>query len=73
MLWEVETGQEVATLTGHTGYVNSVAFSRDGKLLASGSDDKMVKLWEVETGQEVATLTRHRGLVSSVAFSPDGK
>jgi PKD repeat protein len=61
------------TLEGHTSSVFSVAFSPDGKLLASGSWDDTVKLWEVSTGQEVRTLEGHTNSVWSVAFSPDGK
>jgi WD40 repeat protein len=43
------------TLTGHTGWVQSVAFSRDGTRVVSGSRDNLVKIWNVETGVEVSS------------------
>ncbi|MBI1743574.1 hypothetical protein HYR54_10995 [Candidatus Acetothermia bacterium] len=46
-LWEVSTGKKVATLLGHTNPVRSVSFSPDGKLLASGSGDKTIRVWDV--------------------------
>jgi serine/threonine protein kinase len=64
--------REVATLR-HGDWVWSVSFSPDGKFLASGSDDKTVKVWEVGSWREVITLSEHEGAVKSVAFSPDGK
>ncbi|MBW4446485.1 MAG: CHAT domain-containing protein [Spirirestis rafaelensis WJT71-NPBG6] len=60
-------------LQGHSESVNSVAFSPDGKTLASGSSDKTIKLWDVATGSPKQTLTGHSEWVNSVAFSPDGK
>ena len=61
------------TITGHTSDVNSVAFSPDGQTLASGSDDKTIRLWDVNTGVNLKTITGHTSWVNSVAFSPDGQ
>lgn len=67
-------------LEGHTSFVSSVAFSSDGKLLASGSEDTTVRLWNVQTGHTVSTLRMNPDIghdnsnwITSVAFSPDGK
>ena len=49
-----------------------MAFSRDGKTLASASRDTTIKLWSVPNRKEVATLSGHTGSVDAVAFSPDG-
>ena len=59
-----------ATLQGHTQPVQSVAFSPDGKTIASGSRDMTIKLWDVATGKERATLMGHSNYV---VFSPDSK
>jgi RNA polymerase sigma factor (sigma-70 family) len=59
--------------TGHHGTVNSVAFSPDGRTLASASQDRTIKLWAVDTRQLKATLQGHGDAVLAVAFSPDGK
>ena len=61
------------TLRGHDREVVSVSWSPDGTRLASGSDDKTVRIWEVATGKELSQLTGHQSRVSSVHFSPDGK
>jgi WD40 repeat protein len=70
-VWDVASGREVFSLKGHTSQVYSVAFSRDGRRLASGSQDGTIKLWDAATGQEVLTLKG--GPVGSLAFSPDGR
>ena len=61
------------SLGGHTKSVNSVSFSPDGKLLASGSADNTVKLWDTTTGTEIKTLIGHTKPVFAVSFSPNGK
>ncbi|KAI9769039.1 MAG: hypothetical protein M1839_003802 [Geoglossum umbratile] len=61
------------TLEGHSDQVQSVAFSPDGKRLASGSHDRTLMLWDAETGAVQSTLKGHSDQVQSVAFSPDGK
>jgi len=60
------------TLNGHMGPVNGVAYSPDGKTLASGGG-KTIKLWDVATGKELVTFQGHTLGVYAVAFSPDGK
>ncbi|MDQ3686966.1 MAG: AAA-like domain-containing protein [Acidobacteriota bacterium] len=72
-LWDVMTGEERATLEGHTDAVKSVAFSPDGKTLATGGGDRTVKFWDVASREERATLEGHQNAINSVAFSPDGK
>ncbi|MEL0597786.1 MAG: serine/threonine protein kinase, partial [Planktothrix rubescens PR222] len=54
-------------------FVRSVAFSPDGRTLASGSLDTTIKLWDVQSQGQIATLTGHSDVVYSVAFSPDGR
>jgi WD40 repeat protein len=61
------------TLEGHSLNVWSVAFSPDGKLLASGSFDKKINIWNVTDGKLIRTISGHSEAVLSVAFSKDGR
>jgi WD40 repeat protein len=81
-LWDAETGQWLQTLSGHEGLVKSIAFSNDGRMLATGANDGRVKLWVTSSvvdprarWRERLTLprppTRYRP-VQSVAFSSEG-
>ena len=72
-LWRVESGELVRILPGQTLDNVSLAFSPDGKLLASGNIDHTVALWSVATGELRHLLRNHHGTIYALAFSPDGK
>jgi WD40 repeat protein len=70
---QVATHDMTAYITGHTGPVRAVAFSPDGRLLASGSEDRTIAVWDPETSRRVAVLRGHTQGISSLAFAPDGR
>jgi WD40 repeat protein/uncharacterized caspase-like protein len=72
-LWDVASGREIGAISGHGRGVSKVAFSRDGKLLASGSTDSTIKIWDVGTQKELRTLAGHTAPIESIDFSPDGR
>jgi WD40 repeat protein len=65
--------QTVRELTGHTNRVDSLDFSPDGRLLATGSWDNSIKIWRAQSGECFATLNAHNNWVNGVVFSPSGR
>jgi dipeptidyl aminopeptidase/acylaminoacyl peptidase len=72
-LIDVPTGQMRRLLKGHTNTVHALAFSRDGRLLASASADRTARIWEVRSGTCKQALTGHTRSLYGVAFAPDGR
>ncbi|CAD8183791.1 unnamed protein product [Paramecium pentaurelia] len=70
--WKNLKIHELKKLDGHSSCVRSVCISPDGNTLASGSDDKSIRIWDIKTGQQKAKLDGHILNVNSVCFSPDG-
>lgn len=68
-----ENSDQPDTLKGHSSDVNSVTFSPDGQMLATGSDDLTIKLWNLATKQEIRTFKGHTSWVWAIAISPDGQ
>jgi len=72
-VWTAETGDELLTLVGHKRFVNSVAYSPNGKRLGTLSRDGTLKVWDAETGRELLTIPVQISDRGNLAFSPDGK
>ena len=72
-VWDVNTGKEILSLVGHTGYVYFAAFNRDGKRIVTASSDKTARVWDFETGKPLLVLHGHTDSVNAVAFSPNSQ
>jgi RNA polymerase sigma factor (sigma-70 family) len=72
-IWDAAAAKQLRTLEGHTNGVLCLAYSPDGKTLASCSVDETVRLWDPDKGTELRTLAGHTGRVNWVAWSRDGK
>ena len=73
VLWDVASGDALRTFNGHTGAVNSVAFTPDESQIISGSTDGTLILWDVASGEALRTFSEHSAGVTKVAVSPDGQ
>jgi WD40 repeat protein len=69
-LWDAVVEDKVRILGGHSDSIKAISFSPDGRLLASGSEDRMVKLWHLATGQAIQSIAAHDMAVNALAFSP---
>lgn len=74
-LWDLNTGEEICSLYGHSksSWVCAVTFSPDGQMLVSGSNDKTIKLWDWRTGQQIRNFSGHTDHVKTVAISSEGQ
>ena len=71
-IWELSTGTEIMTFKAHSGEVDSIKISPDGKIIAAGLDDN-IRIWDSTTGNEIMSFKTHEKRVDSIEISPDGK
>ena len=73
VVWNAATGKRIGRPAGHDGTVTCIGYAPGGKLLASGSIDKTVRLWNPATGEHLRVLAVHTEAITAIAISPDGK
>jgi WD40 repeat protein len=71
-VWDVRSGEHLASLSGHAGEVTAVRFSPDGSVLATGGSDGTVRTWDPASGAPLLVLEGHASEVVRLAFDPDG-
>lgn len=71
-LWDADAVRITSTLEGHSGFVNTAAFSPDGNLVATGGDDQILRVWEVPSGRLLAEWSYHSFPIISIGFTHDG-
>ena len=59
-MWDISTGNEIRSFTGHDDWVTSVSFSTDGKHILSGSKDGTIKIWDANSGSEIVSLITYK-------------
>ncbi len=73
IMTDVQTGKIFWKAVGHKGPVTALAFSPDGKTLASGSTDRAIRMWDVQTGKELRRFLGQQGAIRALTFTGDGK
>src|SRR5262249_997533 len=71
-VWDMQTGQEIINLKGHSGGIHHVSFSHDGRRLASAGDGT-VRVWDAQIGENPITIKRQPDPLVGISFSPDGR
>ena len=72
-VWDLQSGAELHTLSGHAGWVSAVAVTPDGRRAVSASADYTLKVWDLASGRELHTLRGHAHGVNAVAVTADGR
>lgn len=71
--WSLDSGECIKTLSGHSGPINTLSSTYDGRFILTGGDDKTIRLWDLKTGGDPKVLHGHTDKVNSVVLSANGK